>query len=40
MTKIEWARRQGSSLDTFIPPQARKIEQKFTSQFVKTFTDL
>lgn len=39
-SKITWNQFQGESLDTFILPQPRLVENKYTPTFIKTFTDL
>ena len=38
--KMSWTSAKGGSIDEFVLPQINKVEQRFSYEFVKTFTDL
>ncbi|OHS97079.1 hypothetical protein TRFO_09627 [Tritrichomonas foetus] len=38
--KIQWKPRSGDTIDTFVLPTAVRIDQKYTYECVKTYTDL
>lgn len=37
--KITWTPGRGKTIDTYIPPQPKTIDHKYSAKFVKTFTD-
>jgi serine/threonine-protein phosphatase 2A regulatory subunit B len=38
--KIDWTCRRGQSIDDLVLPEPRKVDAKYASQFIRTFTDL